>query len=385
MYGERSRRAMINWRLVILLLILSAVSLLLLYSAGRTPCEPLGRCMPAFGGWRPWALSQLPKVILGFGVLFVVAFIDLKVWIKSAYWIYGAGIIALILVMLVGHTGMGAQRWINLGFMQFQPSEFMKIGLVMALAKYFAGVSIEDIRGWWALVPPGVMTAVPVVLVILQPDLGTALSLAFVAALMFFISGVQAWKFGAAFMVFLIIAPIAWRFVLHDYQRGRVLTFIDPSRDARGAGYHITQSKITIGSGGFWGKGYLEGTQSHLNFLPEKHTDFIFTMLAEEFGMFGALLYFAIIIGILWQCGKIALLSRNLFGKILALGVGINFFVYFFINTAMVMGLLPVVGMPSPLLSYGGTSIIAILFGFGLVQCASVHREQLISSKSSYL
>jgi rod shape determining protein RodA len=201
----------------------------------------------------------------------------------------------------------------------------------------------------------------------------------------FFLAGVRWWKFAILFAIALAALPLVWRYGLRDYQRERVLIFLNPEQDVMGSGYHITQSKITIGSGGFWGKGYLEGTQSHLNFLPEKQTDFIFTMIAEEFGMFGCLLLFALVMAILWQCYRTAFVSRNNFGRLLTLGIAVNFFVYFFINTAMVMGLLPVVGVPSPLLSYGGTSMLAILFGFGLVECSYVHSDMLISSKSSYI
>ena len=375
----------LNWKLILFLLLLSSVGLAILYSAGKAECSDNLTCLLSYGSWSPWAISQLPKIIMGFGILFIVAVFDLKIWVKYAYWIYGIGLVSLILVDFVGHVGMGAQRWLNLGFIRFQPSEFMKIALVLALSKYFAALSINEIRNICYLAFPLLLVILPVGLVLAQPDLGTAMTLIFVSSIVFFIAGVQWWKFGIAFLLGLIALPLIWQYGLHDYQKQRVIIFMNPEKDIMGSGYHITQSKISLGSGGFWGKGYLQGTQSHLNFLPEKQTDFIFTMFAEEFGMFGCLLLFGLIIAILWQCYRVAFVSRNNFGKLLSLGLAANFFVYFFINTAMVMGLLPVVGVPSPLLSYGGTAMLTLFFGFGLIQCCYIHSDMLISSKSDYL
>jgi rod shape determining protein RodA len=375
----------LNWKLVLFLFILSSIGLAILYSAGKAECADKFTCLLSYGSWRPWAISQLPKIIMGFGILFVIAVFDLKIWVKYAYWIYGIGLVSLILVDFVGHVGMGAQRWLNLGFIRFQPSEFMKIALVLALSKYFAALSINEIRSLYYLIFPLVLVILPVGLVLAQPDLGTAMTLIFVSSIVFFIAGVQWWRFGIVFILGLIALPVIWQYGLHDYQKQRVIIFMNPEKDIMGSGYHITQSKISLGSGGFWGKGYLQGTQSHLNFLPEKQTDFIFTMFAEEFGMFGCLLLFGVIIAILWQCYRVAFVSRNNFGKLLSLGLAANFFVYFFINTAMVMGLLPVVGVPSPLLSYGGTAMLTLFFGFGLIQCCYIHSDMLISSKSDYL
>lgn len=375
----------LNWKLVFLIGLLSSVGLAILYSAGKAECTDKLTCLLSYGSWTPWAISQLPKIIIGFFILFVISVFDLKIWVKYAYWIYGIGVVSLILVNIVGHVGMGAQRWLNLGFIRFQPSEFMKIALVLALSKYFAALSINEIRSNYYLVFPLGLVGLPVLLVLLQPDLGTAMMLVFVSGIVFFIAGVQWWKFCAIFMLVLVAFPVIWQYGLHDYQKQRIVIFMNPEKDIMGSGYHITQSKISLGSGGFWGKGYLQGTQSHLNFLPEKQTDFIFTMFAEEFGMFGCLMLFALIIAILWQCYRVAFVSRNTFGKLLALGLGANFFVYFFINTAMVMGLLPVVGVPSPLLSYGGTAMLTLFFGFGLIECCYIHSDMLISSKSDYL
>ncbi len=380
-----SKFLFMNWKLILLLLLLSSVGLAILYSAGKAECADKFTCLISYGSWSPWAISQLPKIIMGFIILFVIAVFDLKVWVKYAYWIYGVGIVSLVLVSFIGHIGMGAQRWLNLGFIRFQPSEFMKIALVLALSKYFAALSINEIRSNYYLLFPALLVALPVGLVLTQPDLGTAMTLIFVSAIVFFIAGVQWWKFGILFLIGIIALPVVWKYGLHDYQKQRIVIFMNPEKDIMGSGYHITQSKISLGSGGFWGKGYLQGTQSHLNFLPEKQTDFIFTMFAEEFGMFGCLILFALIMAILYQCYRVAFASRNNFGKLLSLGLAANFFVYFFINTAMVMGLLPVVGVPSPLLSYGGTAMLTLFFGFGLIECCFIHSDMLISSKSNYL
>ncbi|MBD5398701.1 rod shape-determining protein RodA [bacterium] len=380
-----SKFLFMNWKLILLLLLLSSIGLAILYSAGKAECTDKLACLISYGSWSPWAISQLPKIIVGFIILFVIAVFDLKIWVKYAYWIYGIGVISLVLVSFIGHIGMGAQRWLNLGFIRFQPSEFMKIALVLALSKYFAALSINEIRSNYYLVFPAFLVALPVGLVLTQPDLGTAMTLLFVSAIVFFIAGVQWWKFGVLILIGIIALPVVWKYGLHDYQKQRIIIFMNPEKDIMGSGYHITQSKISLGSGGFFGKGYLQGTQSHLNFLPEKQTDFIFTMFAEEFGMFGCLILFAVIIAILYQCYRVAFASRNNFGKLLSLGLGANFFVYFFINTAMVMGLLPVVGVPSPLLSYGGTAMLTLFFGFGLIECSYIHSDMLISSKSNYL
>ena len=380
-----SKLLCLNWKLVLLILAVCAVGIVILYSAGKAECSDPYKCLISYGSWHPWAISQIPKILVGFFILIVVAVIDLKVWVKYAYWIYGVSLLLLIGVTLFGHVGMGAQRWLNLGIVRIQPSELMKIALVLALAKYFAALSINEIHRNYYLIFPSLLVLVPVGLVLEQPDLGTAMTLLLVSGIVFFISGVQLWKFGLIFLIAVLAFPIIWKYGLHDYQKERVIIFLNPEKDIMGSGYHITQSKITLGSGGFWGKGYLKGTQSHLNFLPEKQTDFIFTMFAEEFGMFGCLCLFGLIIGILWQCYKIAFASRNNFGKLLTLGLGANFFIYFFINTAMVMGLLPVVGVPSPLLSYGGTAMMTLLLGFGLIECCYVHSDMLISSKSDYL
>lgn len=357
--GEKLWR--VNWSLVLLLCLTAGIGFAMLYSAAN-------------GQWDPWASRQAIRFGAGLGLLFVAALVHIRLWLRYAYVIYMASFVLLIGVELAGEIGMGATRWINLGFFQFQPSEVMKIALVLALARYFHGVPLEDVNRPRHLGIPLLLVMAPAGLVLRQPDLGTALMLVMIGGAVLVTTGIRLWKFALAGGVALAAVPVAWQF-LRGYQKQRVLTFLNPETDPLGAGYHIIQSKIALGSGGLFGKGFLQGTQSHLNFLPEKQTDFIFTMLAEEFGLFGGLgllgLY-ALIIG--WGIA-IALRSRSQFGRLLAMGVTSTFFLYVFINIAMVMGLIPVVGVPLPLISYGGTAMLSLMLGFGLIICVFLHRD----------
>ena len=338
------------------------VGVAILYSAGS-------------GNWQPWALPQLVRFLVGFVALFVLAMIDIRFFAKYAYIFYFFGLILLLIVEIFGHIGMGAQRWIDLGFFKLQPSEFMKIALVLALAKYFHNTALQQIESTRGIMPPIIMALLPIGLIYLQPDLGTALMLLFVTGAILFAVGVQVWKFVAVGAAGVLSLPVLWYF-MHDYQRNRVLTFLNPERDQLGAGYHIIQSKIALGSGGLFGKGFLDGSQSHLNFLPEKHTDFIFTMLAEELGFVGALgvLFLNVLIIV---CGYIfAFRTTSYFGKLVIIGLNTNYFLYVFINIAMVLGLLPVVGVPLPLISYGGTVILSIMASFGIIMSAYINRDE---------
>jgi len=303
-----------------------------------------------------------------------VALVDIRVWLRVAYAIYVVALLLLIAVELRGAIGMGAQRWIDLGVIQLQPSELMKVAVVLALARYFNSIPIEEIGRPTKLIIPILLVIVPAVLVLKQPDLGTALMLIMGGGALFFLAGVRLWKFAVVLVATGALVPIAWRF-LRDYQKKRIYTFLDPENDPLGAGYHILQSKIALGSGGIFGKGFLLGTQSHLSFLPERQTDFIFTMLAEEWGLVGGLVLIGLYSLVFVYGYAIALLSRNHFGRLLAFGITINFFLYVFINTAMVMGLIPVVGVPLPLISYGGTAMLTVMFGFGLLMSVHVHRQ----------
>ena len=296
--------------------------------------------------------------------------------------------VALLLVLavdIIGFKGMGAQRWLDLGIIQLQPSEIMKVALLLALARYFHGLAHDEVSRIRNLIVPLLMVAVPVGLVVKQPDLGTAILLVIAGGTIFFAAGL-AWRyFIFSGIAVLAAVPVIWD-RLHDYQRNRVFTFFDPERDPLGAGYHILQSKIALGSGGLFGKGFMQGTQAHLNFLPEKQTDFIFTMLGEELGFIGAIVLLLLYVIVLAVSLNVALQCRNQFGRLLATGVAVSFFFYVFINTAMVMGLLPVVGVPLPLVSYGGTAMLSLMFGFGLLMSCYIHRNvEIARGPSTFL
>ena len=360
----------INWTLIVLITLVASVGFLTLYSAGRGQIEL-------------WAAKQMLRFALGMVILFGVALMDIRFWMRQAYTLYIIALVLLVAVQVRGTIGMGAQRWIDLGVIQIQPSEIMKIAMVLTLARYFHGATLQEIGRPLFLLPPLVMVLAPVGLVLKQPDLGTGLMLLMSSGAMFFLAGVRLWKFGVLIAAGLAVVPVAWNF-LHDYQRKRLVIFLNPDDDPLGAGYHITQSKIALGSGGLLGKGFMQGTQSRLDFLPEKQTDFIFTMFAEEWGMIGGLVLLALYVLLVAYGYAIALRCRSQFGRLVALGITTTFFLYFFINTAMVMGLVPVVGVPLPLISYGGTSMLSLLFGFGLVMSAYIHRDLPIGRRGSH-
>ncbi len=361
----------INWLLIILLSLIAGVGFAMLYSAAN-------------GSIDPWASRQMIRFGAGVAMMILIALIDVRAWLRHAYLIYAAALLLLIAVEVMGVVGMGARRWVDLGVFQLQPSEIMKIAMVLALARYYHGLPMEEVGRLRWLIVPMLLIGVPVALVMRQPDLGTAILLLATAAAMLVLAGVRLWKFAVLFGAVLAAIPIAWRFMLHGYQKERVLTYLDPERDPLGAGYHIMQSKIALGSGGLFGKGFMQGTQSHLAFLPERQTDFIFTMLAEEFGLFGCLGLLSLYVLVIVYGYAIALRSRSQFGRLLAGGMITTFFIYVFINMAMVMGLIPVVGVPLPLVSYGGTSMMSLLLGFGLVLSVYVHRDITIPRRPSY-
>ena len=359
----------IRWLFVFLICATGAVGAAMLYSAAN-------------GSVEPWAIRHIIRFGAGLVLMVVIALTDIRLWLRYAYFLYFGSLALLVAVEVAGSVGMGAQRWIDLGVIHLQPSEVMKIAVILALARYFHGATVEDVGRPLYLVVPLLMVAAPTALVLRQPDLGTALMLLIAGGAMFFIAGVRMWMFGLVVVLAMGTAPVIWG-MLHDYQRQRVLTFLNPESDPLGSGYHIIQSKIALGSGGLFGKGFVQGSQSHLNFLPEKQTDFIFTMLAEEFGLVGALALLALYTLILAYGFAIAISSRNQFGRLLTLGVMTTFFLYLFINVAMVMGLIPVVGVPLPLISYGGTAMLTLLVGFGLVMSVYVHRDVTIGRRST--
>jgi rod shape determining protein RodA len=373
----------INWGLVMLLSVIAGIGFAELYSAAN-------------GSWQPWAGKQAMRYGVFLVVMLAVALIDIRFWLQPVFHIplwfssvtvrathifYVVSLALLVYVGIHGRTGMGAQRWIDLGFMQLQPSEMMKVALVLVLAGYFHGMSPEDMSGFGRMLVrlfiPALMILVPAALVLKQPDLGTAMMLVATGGAMLFLAGVRWWVFAAVVAAGAGAVPIAWRF-LRDYQKNRIYTFLDPESDPLGAGYHSLQSKIAIGSGGGFGKGFMQGSQAHLSFLPEKHTDFIFTMLGEEWGLIGGLVLLALYMLVFIYGYAIAFRARSQFGRLLALGITANFFFYVFINIAMVMGLIPVVGVPLPLISYGGTAMLSVMFGMGLLMSVYVHRDTRI-------
>ncbi len=358
----------IRWGLVLLLIMIAGVGTLALYSAGGMKPEP-------------WAAKHAIRFSVALLLALLVALVDIRVWMRMAYPFYIISVLMLVAVDVIGKGAMGAQRWLDFKVIQIQPSELMKIALVMSLARYYHHLSREQVERIVYAIPPVLAMLVPVALVMVQPDLGTAMVLLLAGTTVMFAAGVKLWKFLLAGLLAIGSLPVAWS-MMRDYQRSRVLTFLDPDRDPLGAGYHITQSKIAIGSGGLFGKGFGQGTQSALNFLPEKHTDFIFTMWTEETGLLGGALILTLFALLLAYGFVIARSSRNHFGRVLAMGVTINIFLYVFINVAMVMGLIPVVGVPLPLVSYGGTAMLTVLFACGLLLGVSIHRDLVIPRNS---
>ncbi len=375
--GERDRLVVkftqIDWTFAIALCLLAGTGALMMFSV-------------AGSSWEPWAGPHLFRFGFCFVLMIALALFDVRVWFALAYPIYGLGLLLLLAVEFVGDTRMGATRWLDLGFMSFQPSEVMKVGIVLALARFYHGISAEDARLSWWLIIPALMIAAPVLLVAHQPDLGTAMLIALTGAAVVVLAGLS-WKIiGAAVISFVAAVPIMVMLVLHEYQRKRVLTFLDPESDPSGSGYHILQSKIALGSGGFFGKGYGLGSQSQLNFLPEKHTDFIFATLAEEFGFLGCALVLALFAAVIFMALRTASLAHSHFGRLAAAGVTATFTLYVLINGGMVMGLAPVVGVPMPLLSYGGTVMLTVMIGWGLVQSVRVHRyTEVTSGKGAFV
>ncbi|MEO0371458.1 MAG: rod shape-determining protein RodA [Pseudomonadota bacterium] len=358
-----------NWGLALLLTAVAGVGFLMLFSV-------------AGGSFSPWAEPQMKRFAVGFALMFFVAMVPIWFWRNLSAVAYLVALILLIAVEFAGFQGGGAQRWIDLGFMRLQPSELMKISLVMALAAYYDWLPMSRVsHPVWVLLPCAFILA-PVGLVLRQPDLGTSILLITAGAVLMFLAGVH-WLYFAV-VIGAVVALIFTVFqsrgtdwqMLADYQFRRIDTFLDPSTDPLGAGYHITQSKIALGSGGWTGRGFMQGTQSRLNFLPEKHTDFIFTTLAEEFGFIGALSLLVLYGLIILFCIISALNNRDRFASLLTLGIAVTFFLFFAVNMSMVMGLAPVVGVPLPLVSFGGSAMLILMIGFGLVQSAHIHRPR---------
>jgi rod shape determining protein RodA len=351
----------IDWGLVGLLCLIAGVGGVMLYSVGGTSMTP-------------WAGNHILRFTVFLGMTLVLALVDIRVWFALSYPVYIIALLLLVAVEAVGDTRMGAQRWLSIGPLSFQPSEIMKVGIVMALARFYHGISAEDARWSWKLVIPAIMIAVPVALVAHQPDLGTSLLVLFTGAAIMFIAGLSWTVIAALATAGAVAIPVMYMFVLHEYQRTRIDILLNPGSDPSGAGYHVTQGKIALGSGGFLGSGLGLGSQSQRDFLPEKHTDFIFASLGEEFGFvgaFGILIIYGLAIA---AALRIAAQSASHFGRLAATGVTATFGLYVLINAAMIMGLAPVVGIPMPMLSYGGTVMLTVMIGFGLILSVRVHR-----------
>lgn len=371
--GLRDKISRLHWPLIILLTMIAGAGVITLYSVAE-------------GNWQPWAMKHALRYVAALGVLIFVALTPIRYWMSLAYPIYFAALLALIAVPFIGEVNMGARRWIEFGGLQFQPSEAMKIGLVLGLARYYHGLRAEQVSHILYLIPPALMIGAPVGLVFIQPDLGTALLLAATGAIIIFVAGLS-WRIGLAGILGGVAAAYgAYRFdILKEYQVNRILTFLDPDRDPLGQGYHLLQSKIALGSGGLDGKGFMEGTQSQLKFLPEMQTDFIFTIFGEEFGFVGAIGLLLVYLGIIFTGLSIAMSTKLHFARLAAMGVVATFTLYVLINTGMVMGLAPVVGVPLPLVSYGGTVMLTIMAGFGFVMSAHIHRDQDMYRSGDYL
>lgn len=356
----------LDYFLITLIVSLVLIGIFLLFSAAQ-------------GSWEPWAAKQLFTCLLFIPLMIILSLMDIKFFYDSAYILYFIGIILLVVAEVIGHKAMGAQRWIRIGFINFQPSELMKIFVILSLARYFHRLQIRDIGNPLNLFIPAIIMFLPVVLVLKQPNLGTATIITLISASMFFCAGIRWWKILTVFIITIVSLPLAWNFI-HDYQKKRVLTFLNPESDPLGTGYNIIQSLIAIGSGELFGKGIMGGSQAQLDFLPEKQTDFIFTILAEEFGFIGVLLVFGLCGFIIARCLLLSMYTKNQFSRLTILGIVSMFSFHIVINTAMIAGMIPVVGTPFPLLSYGGSNLITTLLGFGII-LSTVHAKQNLSLK----
>ncbi len=360
-FGLTGKLFKVSWSFIALLCALASIGYLALYSA-------------AGGAAEPYATRHILRFGFGLVLMISIAMIDIRFIARLSWLSYAVGVGLLVMVLRVGHVGKGAQRWIELGGMQWQPSELMKLALILALAAWFHRASWERMGNPLFLIPPSLAVLLPVGLILKQPNLGTAVITAVVGLTVFIGAGVRWWKVLIVVGMVGAVAPVAYSH-LHDYQRARIDIFLNPESDPLGAGYNIIQSKIALGSGGVWGKGFLGGTQGHLNFLPEKQTDFIFTMWAEEFGLVGSYALMALLCLIVVGGMLIALRCRHQFGRLVALGISMNFFMYVFVNLAMVMGAIPVGGVPLPLVSHGGSAMIMVMIGMGVLMSVHVHRD----------
>ena len=352
----------INWLLVALISLIGLVGVAMIFAATG-------------GIWASGASQHLLRLMLCSIFMLALALIDVKTWYSLAYPAYGVSLVLLICVEFFGVSVNGSQRWLDLWLLQLQPSEIMKLSIVLAIARYFHDLPKWRVSNVFGLLGALVFIALPMALILRQPDLGTTLLVAATGVTIIFLAGVN-WKvITSALITGLIAVPLFFRFGLKEYQRARIRTFLDPTIDPTGASYHITQSKIALGSGGVSGKGFMNGTQRQLEYVPENRTDFIFTVIGEEFGLIGSLTTMGLYLAVIGLCAWLSFQCKHVFSRLLILGVTTTFLLYIFINLAMVMGLVPVVGVPLPLISYGGTVIITVMSGFGLILSAHLHRK----------
>ena len=349
----------LNYLFLFIIILLSFIGFAALFSASN-------------GDLEPWAKKHIIRFAIFFILLIIIALIDIKIWYNNAYTIFLLCLILLVSVEIAGSFGLGAQRWIRILGISLQPSELIKVAIILALSRYYHNLRFNRIGKLRSLVIPIFIIIVPFLLVLAQPDLGTAIMILILGLSILFVSGVRIWKFITGFMIFLISTPFFWANI-KPYQQKRILSFINPELDPMGTGYHLIQSKIALGSGGTTGKGFLQGTQSYLEFLPEKQTDFIFTLIGEEFGFIGMIFILILYMFLILLPYYISFKSNLVFGKILSLGVSINIFLYVLFNTAMITGLMPVVGVPLPLISYGGTALLSLMISFGYLMNISIY------------
>ncbi len=359
-FGVTRKLWRISWLYVVLLCVLAGIGYTALYSVG--------------GGPQAYANRHITRFCIGLALMVAIALVDIRFIARLSWPLYVFGIGMLLVVLRFGHVGKGAQRWIELGGMEVQPSEMMKIVLILALAAWFRRASWERVGNPLFIIPPVVAVLVPAALILKEPNLGNAVITVALGGAIFLAAGVRWWKFAIVAVLIGIAAPIAFHH-LHDYQRARIETFLNPESDPLGAGYNIIQSKIALGSGGLWGQGFMHGSQAHLNFLPEKQTDFIYATLAEEFGLVGGVAVIGVLLLIVLGGMLIALRCRHQYGRLVAFGIATNFFLYAFVNIAMVMGAIPVGGVPLPLVSHGGSAMLTVMVGFGILMSVYVHRD----------
>jgi rod shape determining protein RodA len=366
-FGLLTKLFRVNWIFVALLCALAGCGYIALYSAG--------------GGPEPYAWRHGLRFGFGIVMALTIAMIDIRFLARFSWPFYAVSVVLLILTLRMGHVGKGAERWLELGPIQLQPSEIAKVALIMALAAWFNRASWQRVGNPLFLIPPALAILVPVALILKEPNLGTAFITGVVGFSVMFAAGMRLWQIGLLLVPVPFLAEFAYKH-LHDYQRARITTFLNPESDPLGAGYNIIQSKIALGSGGMWGRGFMQGTQAHLNFLPEKQTDFIFSIIAEEWGWVGAAAVLGLLLLIILGAMATSLRCRHQYGRLLALGIGMNMFMYVFVNVAMVVGAIPVGGVPLPLVSHGGSAMLTVMFAMGLLLSAHVHRDVVFADRS---